>query len=192
LLLKIARVSISLEGEENLPVYPNSPAIFVMNHASSLDIPLIEEVIGTYPHVWMSQHKFAKIPFFGFLLVRMHVLIDRNDARVAAHALIKACNIAKHTITHILLFPEGIRTRDGSLGPFKKGFTLIVKRLKCPVIPIAIKGSYEVMPPGSWVIRPNKSKIELIIGPHFYKEESESNDDFSNRIHAWFIEKLKK
>ena len=182
---------VRVRGEENLPPYPQSPAIIVANHSSALDIPLIDGLLGSYPHIWMSKHEYARVPLLGTLLKRMHVLVPRENARKAVAALAQAARQAADGARHIILFPEGTRARDGKLAKFRDGATVLAQKLNRPVIPVHIAGAYEVMPVGK-AIDPRASKITLTVGPPMTMEEGEERAAFTARIQSWFTSRSQK
>ena len=183
---------VKVEGKENLPKYPQKPAVFVMNHISSLDIPIIEDLIGTYPHVWISKAEYAKIPLWGTLLKRMHVLVDRHSPQKSMRALVKACNLVKNKNIHLLVFPEGTRSADGKLQNFLRGFATLAKKVQRSVIPVAIIGTNKVMPKKSFWLNPRASDVKLIIGKSFSLKDDESEKDFVERVQNWFRQTLDK
>jgi 1-acyl-sn-glycerol-3-phosphate acyltransferase len=126
------------------------------------------------------------MPLFGSLLRRMHVLVNRDNPRQAARALLKMYNRAKNESRHIVLFPEGTRSRDGKLQPFLGGFAILAKKLDRPVIPVAINGAFGVMTPGKWIINPLACDVVVTVGKPMYIKFDESSDAFASRIHAWF------
>jgi len=190
LLLLASCTVVKIKGQENLPAYPDGPAIIVANHTSSLDIPLIDELVGSYPHIWMSKAAYGKVPLFGTLLRRMHVLVQREDPRHAARALLHVCKLAHEGPRHVVLFPEGTRSRNGKLQPFLAGFSVVARKLNRPVIPISIQGAYEVMPPQRWHVDPRACDIVVTVGEPMVAEKDETAAAFSARVHVWFSQNL--
>ncbi len=186
LLLFFTFTLIKIEGAENLPSSSSHPVIFVMNHSSALDISIGEYVAGSRPHLWISKMSYGRIPFGGFLLRRMYVLVDRKNHRDVIKALVRALNLAKTHNLDIILFPEGTRSNDGKVGKFLDGFSLFAKKLQRPVIPVAIKGANKIMPKNSWIINARASDVKLIIGKPFIMKKDEKERDFSLRVQKWF------
>ena len=71
----------------------------------------------------------------------------------------------------------------------KKDFSILAKKLKRPIIPVAIIGAYKVMPKGSFLLDPRASNIELIIGESIFMKEEETGKEFTERVREWFVEK---
>lgn len=190
LFLFFTFILIKTEGEENFPSNSGGPVIFIMNHTSVLDIPLGEYVVGPRPHLWISKIEYGKIPFFGFLLKRMYVLVDKKNTRKGTLALIRAFKLAKNYDLDIILFPEGTRSVNGEVGEFLNGFAFFARKLKRPIIPVAIKGANKVLPKNSLFIGTRDSTIKLIIGKPIFIKENELEKDFTLRVKEWFENKL--
>ncbi len=186
LLLVATCVHVKIEGKENLPIYPDNPALIVANHTSSLDIPLIDCLVGAYPHIWMSKSSYGKLPLFGTLLRRMHILVNRDDPRQSGRALLRVYNRAKEGSRHIILFPEGTRSKNGKLQPFLGGFAVLAKKLNRPTIPINIKGAFEVMPSNSLLVNPCACNVVLTIGKPIFPQNSDSADIFTQQVYSQF------
>ena len=188
LLMLFSFIYVKKRGEENLPSYPNSPAIIVANHTSCIDVFLLESLIGTYPHIWLSKSEYLSIPLFSILLKRMHIPVKRESGSSGARALIKACNQAKNISSHILMFPEGKRYQDGKVHEFNLGFALLAKKLQRPVIPIYITGLHKIFPKGKFLINYRASWPTLTIGKPLIMKKDESVDQLSKQIRDWFVE----
>jgi 1-acyl-sn-glycerol-3-phosphate acyltransferase len=183
-------VYVKKRGEENLPKYPDSPAIIVANHTSSIDIFLLESLIGTYPHIWISKSEYLSIPLFSILLKRMHIPVKRESSVDAGRALVKAYKQAQGISSHILMFPEGRRYQDGKVHEFNPGFALLAKKLQRPVIPIAITGLHKIFPKGTFLINYHAARPTLTIGKPITMQDDESTEQFSKRVHDWFTKNL--
>jgi len=137
------RVKVKIEGMENLN--GKGPYVFMSNHQGSYDIFAL---LGHLPYQfkWLAKKELFSIPFFGWTMAAAgYISIDREGTRETVEAM----NVAAQKIRDgmsVVIFPEGSRSPDGSIQPFKKGgFTLAVKS-KVPVVPIAISGSRDIMP----------------------------------------------
>jgi 1-acyl-sn-glycerol-3-phosphate acyltransferase len=91
-----------------------------------------------------------------------HIFIDRKKSENALRVLEKAKNSLIDKPRSILLFPEGTRTRDGSLGPFKRGGLLLSIDTEMPIVPIAFIGTYDMLGKGSWSMKGHR--VELRVG----------------------------
>jgi len=200
MVLAASFIRIKIVGRDNLSIYPEkypekypkNPSIIISNHASALDIPLLEIIAQTYPHVWMSKAEYLKVPVFGFLLKRMHVTVDRTHETSAGRAFVKAYQLVKDHKRHLLLFPEGTRHTDGKIHEFNNGFALLAKKLDRPVIPIVITSGAQVFSAKSFLIDSSAGHITMSIGKPMICMPDESVEDFARRVHDFFKEELKR
>ena len=182
-----------IEGKKNLQ--SSTPAIIVANHSSALDIFIIENLLGSHPHIWMTKHEYTKIPLFSILLKRMHIPVKRNDNIAAARAFLRAYHRAKNLNSHIVLFPEGTRHPDGKIHDFHPGFALLAKKLNRPVIPIAMTNLHKILPKNSLLINYHAKTPTISIGKPMYIETSESPSmnesfqEFATRVQTWIKNK---
>jgi 1-acyl-sn-glycerol-3-phosphate acyltransferase len=155
--LKICRVEVRVRGIDN--IVPDGAYIFVTNHASMFDIPAIMSVL---PRVRiMFKKELSYVPLWGWALKwGHHILVDRAKGSKAMKSLDRAAAAIK-TGGSVILFAEGTRSRDGKLQPFKRGAFTLAAKSGVPIVPIAINGSFKILPKGSFDIRPNP--IELVM-----------------------------
>ena len=185
LLVLVAFIKVEIMNKQNLPTL-KTPSIIIANHASALDIFLLESTIGNQPHIWLSKDSYGKIPLFGTLMKRMHVLVKRENTKLAARAIVKGMQLVKLGPKHIIMFPEGTRFDDGKIHPFMPGFAIFAKKLKMPVVPILITGTNKIFPKKSLFIDSTATKVKLIIGKPIYYENEYSDKEFSEKVHGWF------
>jgi 1-acyl-sn-glycerol-3-phosphate acyltransferase len=107
------------------------------------------------------KKEIRKIPFVGKACESAgHILIDRSSPVKAQKSIIKAKEkLSKGAC--IVVFPEGTRTKDGSVGRFKKGAFSIAADLQLPVVPITIKGAYEVLPYNKMYVKPGIIEMKI-------------------------------
>jgi len=136
-------VKVRLEGLEH--VKGNGPYVFMSNHQGSYDIFAL---LGHLPFQfkWLAKKELSSIPFFGWAMAAAgYISIDREGTRKTVEAMNQAARKIRDGMS-VVIFPEGSRSPDGTIQPFKKGgFTLAIKS-RVPIIPIAIYGSREIMP----------------------------------------------
>jgi len=144
--------------------FPNDgPYILMHNHTSFLDLFFLPTVIkGKYTGVVAAKN--FKIPLIGSVLHRLNAIpIHRfNHAKA-----IKAIQVAEQKIQegyHIAIFPEGTRTIDGKLNKFKKGGFHMASNTKTKILPVVIKGLYEIKPKTRWTIYPGVATM-IILDP---------------------------
>lgn len=154
-----AGVKIVVENRASL--VPDTPYVFMANHASSLDIWAVFVAIPRRIRL-IAKKQLARIPLFGWVMwAGRFILIDRQNG-VAARRSIDEAGRRIHDGDSVLLFPEGTRTRDGTLGPFKKGGFHLAIKAGVPIVPVALRGTRELMPAGSLLLR--SGTMTVIIG----------------------------
>jgi len=152
------RVKVRVEGTEHLK--GEGPFIFMCNHQGSYDIFAL---LGSFPFrfKWLAKKELFSVPFFGWVLAAAgYVSVDRAGTRETVEAMNEAAQKVRKGMS-LLIFPEGSRSPDGSIQPFKKGgFTLAIKS-KVPIIPLSISGSREVMPKGKFTSASGEIRIRI-------------------------------
>lgn len=176
-------VPLTISNPHNMP---QRPVIFAANHASALDIPLLGSVAKGQPHVWFALSSLVSYPLVGYIIKRLAVLVDISSPRRAVAALDKAVERIKESDRHLMIFPEGGRYPDGGVHDFFRGFAILAKNTQRPVVPVFIKNAAKVCAPNSiWI---HYAPIHIIIGPEFLYEPQESDEQFLQRVRAWFLE----
>lgn len=150
-LLFMLGVRLTVRGAEKLA--PGARYLFFANHQSALDIPVLYAGIGR-PVSFIAKKELFWIPFFGWGLSAVgHVRIDRSSARRARDSLLRGvANLNKYGLS-LILFPEGTRSPDGRLGEFKQGAFSVAFEAGVPVVPVAIRKTFECLPKKSFAIR---------------------------------------
>ena len=158
-ILLVAGVRLTVEGAEGFE--PNGAYFFVGNHQSLLDIPII--CVVARGHVrFMAKKSLFRIPGWGWIL-RSHgiVPIDRSSPRRAKESIDAMLSRLADRPTSMILFPEGTRTKDGSLGALKRGAVQVCMRAAMPILPFVIDGSFGVHRRGSRRIRAGRVRVAL-------------------------------
>jgi 1-acyl-sn-glycerol-3-phosphate acyltransferase len=157
-ILKTGRIHLKVRGLDRLD--PSRPYVFVANHQSNLDIPVLVQSLP-FQLRWIAKKQLAYVPFFGWALwASRHILVDRLDHGSAMASFRKA----KEKISagdSVVIFPEGTRSSGGHLLPFKRGGFLLAIQTKTPIVPVTINGSWTILPRGDWRVR--AGEIEVIV-----------------------------
>lgn len=127
---------------------PEGGAVFVSNHCSQADIFLLSHL--PWEMKWLAKEELFQKPFFGPMLhMSGDIPLKRGDRRAGVAAL-EACAEYLERGMSVMIFPEGTRSRDGNLKPFKDGaFKLAIETQK-PIVPIAVRGTTEALPKHEW------------------------------------------
>lgn len=140
----------------------SKPAIFVSNHASALDV-FIGMALCPYGGCGVGKKEILKIPFFGLAYwLAGHLLIDRGNNAKAVASMKKLSDFVKAKGLSIWIWPEGTRSLDGKLIPFKKGFVHLALATGLPVVPVIVHGAHKVWPAKTMQFYPGEIKIEVL------------------------------
>ncbi len=151
-------VKVTVTGLENIP--KNQPLIIAANHQGAGDILILLALLPVYFRFAIKKELFA-IPVFGWYLKQAgYFPIDRSLV-LSAYKMVEQITAILKTGDSILIFPEGTRSPDGTLGKFKRGSLLAALKAGVPVLPVAISGSYQLMPRGTWLINPGPVKFSV-------------------------------
>ncbi|MFH2107631.1 MAG: lysophospholipid acyltransferase family protein [Chrysiogenia bacterium] len=137
------------------------PQVFICNHLSNLDGPLLVSVLPVNPRV-LIKAEARIIPLVGWVMkLADFVFVDRSSAQRRQEALGAAIEKVKKNCYSFLVFPEGTRSKDGRMRDFKKGSFLIALRAGVPVLPVKISGTRQLMPPGRRTVGAGTVEIEF-------------------------------
>jgi 1-acyl-sn-glycerol-3-phosphate acyltransferase len=139
---------------------PRGPAIYASNHESALDIWVVLTVVPRGVRFVAKQELF-RIPVFGwYMRLGGHVPVDRRNHADAVASLRRAGEIVRAG-TSLIVFPEGTRSRDDAVHPFKKGPFVLALEAGVPVVPVAISGSGRVTPKAIVSVHPGPIRIAV-------------------------------
>jgi|GEM_PF-1923307 1-acyl-sn-glycerol-3-phosphate acyltransferase len=181
-VVKATLVPISYEGGDNVP---DEPVVFVANHQSALDIPLLGVFTKGRPHVWLARYELMKWKFLRWVLPRMAVVINPLSREKAMGSLRRLLRLAKAQPLDVMIFPEGARYSDDKVHKFYGGFVMVAKLLNYKVVPVYISGANKVYPPDTFWVK--RHPITVIAGKPFELEKDESDDAFKDRVYQWFV-----
>ena len=149
-------VRVRVEGIERLD--PNRSYVFAANHQSIYDIPIVFASLPFQLRI-IAKASLGRIPFMGWHLQRTgHVLVDRSKPGAGTVKKMARLVAAGHSL---IVFPEGTRSTDGAVAPFKGGSFVIALDAGLPIVPLSIVGSRHVMFKGQLIVRPGT--VSLIV-----------------------------
>ena len=155
-LLRVARIRLEVHGLELVP--PDGPVIYMGNHQGNFDINALTLLIPRR-FSWIAKEELFRIPLFGKAMKRAgYIPLDRSDGRKA----LKSMKLAAERIasgTSVVIFPEGTRTKDGSLLPFKRGAFMLAAKAGVPIVPFTINGSRKINPRNQVELRPGTISV---------------------------------
>ena len=138
------------------------PAIYVTNHTSALDI-FISMAICPYGGCGVGKKEVVKIPFFGWAYwLSGHLLIDRGNREKSVASMNKLSKLVTDKNLSIWIWPEGTRSMDGKLIPFKKGFVHLALATGLPVVPVILHGAHKRWPAKTMSFYPGEVRVEVL------------------------------
>ena len=158
-ILRIGRISVTVRGLENLD--PSEQYVFMVNHQSNIDIPILVQSLSRFQLRWIAKKELLWVPLFGWAMwATKHIIVNRSDPGAARKSLERAKRRMAAGIS-VVVFPEGTRSRDGKLLPFKKGGFLLALQTGKNIVPVTINGSGHLLASGDWRLR--SGKVEVIV-----------------------------
>jgi len=134
----------SVEAVGRRKIRPKATYMVVSNHQSQLDILIAFSLFFHFK--WVSKAEVFKLPLVGWnMVLNEYIKIKRGD-KESAERLMQKCEETIACGSSVFFFPEGTRSRDGHMRPFKTGAFVIAKKMKVPILPIAINGSKDALP----------------------------------------------
>lgn len=158
-ILKISFVKVEKSGLDNFN--HDEPYIFVSNHSSQYDIPVLQHSIPNKMGM-IFKKELAKIPFFGWQLkLGPYVMIDRKNPEQALKSIEEAKEKISKLGMSVVVYAEGTRSKTGEVQPFKRGAFYLASRSGYPIIPVSISNSIKIMPKGKFRIKGGKVKVHF-------------------------------
>ena len=157
-ILALSNIRVIVKGLSNLK--PGRSYIYMANHMSNFDIPVLQAYLPVQFR-WLAKAELYKIPIFGYAMKRAgYISIDRSDRKSAIESLNKAAKIIRDGVS-VIIFPEGTRSRNNNVQPFKKGGFFLAVDSGVPIIPVIIHGTGRIMPKNQISIKPGNVTLEI-------------------------------
>ncbi|HUP63959.1 MAG TPA: lysophospholipid acyltransferase family protein [Thermoanaerobaculia bacterium] len=157
-IVRAAGLTLTAQGTEKLD--PARRYILVANHASYLDIPILFAAVHQ-PLRFLAKASLFKVPIFGWgLKYSGFVPIDRKNRKTAIASFdLASSRIAKGN--SIVVFPEEGRSSERQMKPFQRGAFLLALKSGLPVVPVAIIGNFDALPPGRFSLHPGPIEVRI-------------------------------
>lgn len=156
--LRMAGIRLVVTGLDQVPT--EGPVIYMGNHQGNFDIHVLAVAIPRL-FSWIAKEELFRVPVFGAAMRRAgYIPLDRSGGRKA----LKSMKLAAERIasgTSVVIFPEGTRTMDGSLLPFKRGAFMLAVKAGVPIVPFTINGSRERNPRNRIELRPGTISVSF-------------------------------
>ena len=158
-LLLFARVRVKVEGLKQID--PCASYVFCSNHLSYMDTPVVLSSIPA-EFRFLAKEGLFQIPLLGTHLKQAgHIPVPREDPRRAVRTMTRAGSIMRERGVSLLVFPEGGRSHDGVLQPFKEGAAYIAIKAQAPLVPVAVMGTREILAMGSAAFHAGRVRLRI-------------------------------
>ena len=159
-VLKTGGVELKVRDTGRLD--PRQAYVFMANHQSNIDIPVLVQALAPFQLRWMAKRELLRIPFFGWALwASKHIVVKRSRSKDVVAAIAGAREKLTRGIS-VVVFPEGTRSTDGQLLPFKRGGFRLAEQAGVPIVPVTINGSGVLMKRGDWRLK--RGEVEVVVG----------------------------
>lgn len=176
--LRATGIRVLVEGAENIPTHQS--CIFLSNHASNLDPPILLPAIPGMCSVFLKK-SLMRIPFVGTAMrMAKYVPVSRGHSRAEAEQSVAIAAAALRSGMHIFIFPEGTRSTDGNLLPFKKGAFFLAAETNAPMVPIIIQGTAAMMRKGSQKVFPGTATVRFL--PPIHPQNYPTREDLMEAV----------
>jgi putative phosphoserine phosphatase / 1-acylglycerol-3-phosphate O-acyltransferase len=183
----VAGIKLAIKGEEH--IWPHRPAVFIFNHQSNADALIVVKLLRNGIR-GVAKKELQRIPILGQIMKASGtIFLDRTDKEKSIEAMKPAIYSLKGG-TSVVIFPEGTRSYDYTLGKFKKGAFHLAMQAGVPIIPIVLKNAHDVMPRGKGLLNP--TLVEVIVMPpiHTHDWNKTNLDEKINGIRNLFLKEL--
>ena len=176
-LCRLNGIQVKITGLKNIS--KDHAQIFVANHQSFFDIFALSGFLPVQIR-WVAKASLFKIPFVGWSMKAAgYISVDRSNNKKAYQSFVATVNKIKQGYS-VVIFPEGTRSEDGTVGPFKKGGHLLAVRAKAPMVPLTLIGTGNIIKKNSLVIKPGS--VRIIISPPVFTDTSTSRNKNGEQI----------
>ena len=171
IILATALIPVEVRGREH--IVKGESYIFAANHQGAFDIFLVCGYLNV-PFRWMMKRALEKVPFLGWGCKHAgYVFVDKSNPGAVRRTYRQAEQVLLSG-TSLMMFPEGSRSADGRMMPFRKGAFMLAEEMKMPVIPMTINGSYDILPKGKKLRLIKRHKLSLTIHKPIFFEDGEA------------------
>ncbi|MFL6214047.1 MAG: lysophospholipid acyltransferase family protein [Blastocatellia bacterium] len=156
--LWLVGVKVEVSGRERLD--PGQSYIFTPNHQSLIEVPLFVTYLGRNP-AYLAKKEVFKYPIFGYGIGLMGVVpVDRSNSPSAVESAKAATELLRKGKSYVV-YPEGTRSPDGRLLPFKKGAFMMAIEAGVPVVPVTVSGATRIMPKAKIEVHPSTVRLTI-------------------------------
>jgi 1-acyl-sn-glycerol-3-phosphate acyltransferase len=181
-VVELLDVDLVASGAHQVPM--DRAYVYMSNHQSHLDIPMLYATLPSPTIRMLAKKELFAIPLWGRgLRAAEFVEVDRSNHERARGSIEYAARLLRDGVS-IYLAPEGTRSKTGRIGKLKKGGFHLARDTHTPIVPVAVRGTYEILPPGSKVMRTGQ-RVEVTIGAPI-EVEDRSIESLIDEVSAFF------
>ena len=180
-ILWASGIKVEVKGLSNLD--HAEPCVFICNHQSNFDIPVLFAALPTQFR-WIAKAELFKIPLFGWAMRGAgYISIERHNRKSAIKSMGVAAEKIKSGVS-VMIFPEGTRSPDGNIGHFKKGGFILAMNAGVPIVPLVINGTWSIMSKNSLKITPGNVRLSILppVDVSEYSNKNKLIDTVRDRI----------
>ncbi len=157
IVLALSGVHVTVTGAENIP---EGPVILAANHSGTYDIPVVQAMLPVQFR-WIAKRSLFSIPIIGWTMTMAgYIPMDMGRASLVMKSLKRAVEKIKAG-TSVIIFPEGTRNTSDTLLPFQRGSFYLAVKSEVPIIPVAIRGTRDIMKIGRYSVSPSHTYVTL-------------------------------
>ncbi len=171
--VRIAGVRVEIIGRDKLDLSRNY--IFMSNHVSNLDPPVLIPNLPRQTSILVKKELF-RIPVFGTAMRAAQLVpVDRSNREAAIASVREAAEVMQRGFD-MTVYPEGTRSLDGRLLPFKKGPFYLALETGFPIVPVTLLGTYEISPKGKFFINPKAAVAQIVFHAPIWPKDYPDRD----------------
>ncbi|MGD9015733.1 MAG: lysophospholipid acyltransferase family protein [Desulfobacterales bacterium] len=157
---------LDISGRKHID--PRKTYVVISNHQSLLDILVAYRLFFHFK--WVAKAELFRVPFVGWNMVLNRYIGLKREDTTSIRQMMSDCRAALKEGSSVFLFPEGTRSEDGSIKPFRAGAFMLAKKAKTPILPIVIDGTADAIPKGRLVIS-GRRRLALRVLPEVSRDE---------------------
>lgn len=184
-ILFVGRIQVAVKGSHHID--PSTSYIYMSNHQSNFDIPVLLSILNVRFR-WLAKAELFKIPLFGTAMRRAgYIRVDRTNRASAIKSLNHAAEIIRDGAS-VMIFPEGTRSPDGRIRPFKKGGFVLSIDAGVPIVPIVLHGTGDILPKDRLCFVPGRVRVEILAPIETSGYTWQNRDDLLNTVYHTICE----
>ena len=181
-VIDLLAIDLVVEGQDRVP--PGRAYVYMSNHQSHLDIPMLYATLPSPTIRMLGKKELFDIPLWGRgLRAAEFIEVDRSNHARAVASIERAAKLVRDGVS-IYLAPEGTRSKDGRIGKLKKGGFHLALETGTPIVPVAISGTNAILPPGARSMQRGRS-VRVVIGAPI-PVEGATMEQLMARIRSFF------